>query len=966
MEFSTGAMGALLPKLGMLLQEEYHLKKRVKQGIEDLKAELESMQTVLVKVSSVPLDQLDPLVKIWANEVRELSYAIEDSLDSFMVWFEGLEPTKPRVSFVGFIKCTRNKITEFKIRHKIANDIRDIESNVRKVKERYDRYKFHDIASDHATTTVVDPRLSAMYNKVSDLVGIDKPIDELMKRLFEGSDVPERKLKTVSIVGFGGLGKTTLAKALFDKLNKKFDCGVFVPVGQNPDMKKVLGDILHELGLQTYNVSSAMDVRQLINQVQKFLADKRYLIVIDDLWDVQTWGTIKYALVDSNLESRVITTTRICEVAKKAGAVYNMKPLSDDDSKKLFSFRIFGDQGTSHNNQFTHVSDKILRKCGGVPLAVITIASLLVGKRREDWSKVYESIGFGSEENEVIQNTRKILSFSYYDLPSRLKTCLLYVSMLPEDIWINKNTLIWRWVAEGFVPDKQEIGLFEQGERYFNDLINRSMICWIEPCHRVNVVRCRVHDMVLDLIRTLSSEVNFITINDAEHRKTCLSTNSVRRLALHKGVIGHIPKMEMGHMRSFNASMCHDSRMPPLSRFKVLRVLILTECDFSGGVSRLEHVGKLVQLRYLGLFGTPIAELPGEIGRDLKFLQALDVRETGLEELPPSVSELRNLLSLRASEGTRMLGEIGKLTSLEELRLFSVDKSPNFFIEMGKLTELRVLEIHFDEMNQRMHKALVCALSNLQKIQTLEMYCDSMDIEKWPRHGGWEDWTPEPYKLRELTLSGMLLPRRLSWLDSSCVSHLSYLLFAAQAVEERDLRILGSLPSLRFLCISSVDNCTPYTVLTSDEFQSLRYLSTNIEIKCAEGALPMLHQLVCGASIGTEDVGLVPGSMPLLEKATYWLNCKNRNGEKVEETEAAMRHAIRVHPNSPSMAIRRYNDQEACSSTNQEQALRRMIIQSLKRVLHDGKDVLANDEEPDDGGAQKIMHTREETTANKA
>jgi disease resistance protein RPM1 len=290
-----------------------------------------------------------------------------------------------------------------------------------------------------------------------------------------------------------------------------------------------------------------------------------------------------------------------------------------------------------------------------------------------------------------------------------------------------------------------------------------------------------------------------------------------------------------------------------------------------------------------------------------------------------------------------MLGEIGKLTSLEELRLFSVDKSPNFFMEMGKLTELRVLEIHFDKMNESMHKALVSSLCNLQKIQTLEMYCDFMDIEEWPRHGGWEDWTPAPYKLRELTLSGMFLPRRLSWLDSSCVPQLSYLLFAAQAVEQRDLRILGSLPSLRFLCISSIYNCPAYTVLTSDEFQNLRYLSTNIEIKCAEGALPMLHQLVCGASVGTEDVGFLPGSMPLLEKATYWLNCNNRNGEKVEEKEAGMRHAAGVHPNSPSLTIRRYNDQEASSSTNQEQVLR--IIQSLKRVLHDGKDDLANDEE---------------------
>jgi hypothetical protein len=85
--------------------------------------------------------------------------------------------------------------------------------------------------------------------------------------------------------------------------------------------------------------------------------------------------------------------------------------------------------------------------------------------------------------------------------------------------------------------------------------------------------------------------------------------------------------------------------------------------------------------------------------------------------------------------------------------------------------------------------------------------------------------------------------------------------------------------------------------------------------------------------------------MPLLEKATYWLNCKNHNGEKVEEMEAAMRHAAGVHPNSPSLAIRRYNDQEASSKKNQEQVCRRMIIQSLKRVLHDGKDVLANDEE---------------------
>lgn len=140
------------------------------------------MQAALVKVSNVPLDQLDPQVKLWANEVRDLSYVIEDNLDSFVTRVEGIKPTKLKIKHL--LKKVHNEFTKFKVRHEIANGYKDIESQVMKIKEWYDRYKINDVVANLSTTTV-DPRLSALYNKVTDLVGIDEAIEDLTKALFD-------------------------------------------------------------------------------------------------------------------------------------------------------------------------------------------------------------------------------------------------------------------------------------------------------------------------------------------------------------------------------------------------------------------------------------------------------------------------------------------------------------------------------------------------------------------------------------------------------------------------------------------------------------------------------------------------------------------------------------------------------------------------------------------------------------
>ena len=121
----------------------------------------------------------------------------------------------------------------------------------------------------------------------------------------------------------------------------------------------------------------------------------RYFIVIDDIWKTQSWEIIKLALVENNNVSRVIITTRTHEVAKEAGEVYKLQPLSNENSRKLFFARIFGgERKISDPQPDADVLDKILRKCDGIPLALITMASLLVGKPREEWSEVQRSIGF--------------------------------------------------------------------------------------------------------------------------------------------------------------------------------------------------------------------------------------------------------------------------------------------------------------------------------------------------------------------------------------------------------------------------------------------------------------------------------------------------------------------------------------------------------------------------------------------
>ncbi|CAN6339101.1 unnamed protein product, partial [Urochloa humidicola] len=290
MDIAIGPLSSLLPKLAKLLQDEYNLQRGARKGIKFLHKELEFMHAALHKVSEVPWEQLEEPQKIWARDVRELSYDMEDIVDTFMVNVEGPDPPSKRGVKKIFKKMMR-KVNKAMTRREVAQEINDIKERAKELAERRERYKVDDIAP--AKKIPVDPRLNAMYTEGTKfIVGIEEAKEEVITML-TGGDVDQKK-RTVSVAGFGGLGKTTLAKAVYDEIKKDFGCTAFVSVSRNVDTQKLLKDMLYQLDKKKFGDihSKMLDERLLIDEAIEFLNNKRYLIVIDDIWDKEPWDKV--------------------------------------------------------------------------------------------------------------------------------------------------------------------------------------------------------------------------------------------------------------------------------------------------------------------------------------------------------------------------------------------------------------------------------------------------------------------------------------------------------------------------------------------------------------------------------------------------------------------------------------------------------------------------------------------------
>ncbi|CAD6223208.1 unnamed protein product [Miscanthus lutarioriparius] len=446
----------------------------------------------------------------------------------------------------------------------------------------------------------------------------------------------------------------------------------------------------------------AWDVGQLASMLRQQLENKIYLIVLDDVWSIAACEAIRFSLPDSNNGSRILVTTRIRAVAHTCcfheyDRAYEIEPLTDHESRDLFFKRIFGSTVNCPDN-LKEISEKILGKCGGAPLAIVSIAGLLVSKpvlSKDQWQKIYSSLGSELETSPSLERLKKILELSYNDLPYHLKTCFLYLSVYPEDHIIRRKSVLRRWVAERFVTEKRGLCVFEVAESYFDEFINRSIIHPEDMSFTGKVKTLRAHDVMLEII---------VSSGDMKDIATSKMLSHVRSLSIFSGG----ETLQFGWM-------------------KLLRIL-----DLEGyGILRnrdLKNVCSLFQLEYLSLRKTHIMELPAQIG-NLQKLETLDIRETGVKHLPPGITYLPHLINLLGGRrfynhnglwpvsefwGLHVPNKIGNLDALETLEQVEITEYASHSIsELGKLSRLRKLGVMMFVDDDNSWASLMSALENI-------------------------------------------------------------------------------------------------------------------------------------------------------------------------------------------------------------------------------------------------------------
>uniref|UniRef100_A0ACD5YCJ9 Uncharacterized protein n=2 Tax=Avena sativa TaxID=4498 RepID=A0ACD5YCJ9_AVESA len=925
------AMFRLPAKLDRLLARHGHMLPR---GAEDeiplIKQDLERMISILEEHVDLGAEDRAMMVNCMTKEVRELSYDMEDSVDQYehaantSRWI--LSPRRKKYKITRRRGKTAWRLPEkLKWRLWMANKIREFSVRSQEALQRYSLLNHpggNGISSIAASTsTRCDLSFSSWHpTPYGEPVGIDASLKKIEAWLDKDG---EQKLKVVSVVGSGGVGKTTLANELYRRIGGQFECRAFVRTSRKPDVRRLLISMLSQVW--PHQTPHTWKVHSLISDIRTHLQDKRYLIVIDDIWDVQTWDIINRALPDGNLCSGILITTEVEDVALKCCGydskyIFAMKPLGHDDSSKLFFNAAFG-PNYECAPELSEVANNIIRKCAGLPLATVIVASLLVRwmGNTEQWDYVTKSLGYGLRTNPTVDGMKQVLNLRYDNLPHHLKACLMYLSIYKEDYIIQKDDLVKQWISEGLILATEGKDNEEISRSYFDGLISSRMIQPVHINDNDDILSCAMHYMVLDLVREKSIEENFVTTID-HCQTTARVADKVRRLSLHFGnAEATLPtNMRLSQARTlafFGVLKC----LPSVVEFGLLQVLILHlwgDDDDDCISFDLTRISELFRLRYLHVKCNVALKVQKIQMRALQCLETLKI-DARVSAVPSDITHLSGLLHLSLPIKTKFPNGIGNMTSLWTLGYFDLTVNSRENVQsLGELVNLRDLRLtcsamsscHLESKMESMGSILT-RLSNLRSLtlepssipdvgsSSMSISCDGLSIiSSAPEFLRRFEWLPHI-----CTFSS--LPQWIRHLDKLCI-----LKIGVTELVRNDVDVLRGLSALTVLSLYVRTNPVERIVFDKTGFMVLKYFNFRCSIPWLEfqvDAMPNLRNLGFDAH-GANQHGTIPigiEHLSGLKEISARIGGSGADDLDRMAVESALSYAFKFHPARPTFNI---------------------------------------------------------------
>ncbi|VAH53090.1 unnamed protein product [Triticum turgidum subsp. durum] len=501
---AESAVSAVVGRIGNLVVRESSLLCSVTGEVEFLKEELERLQGFLEDADN-KMRSGNASMAVCVRQLRDASYETENIIEAAV--YVKLR-SRLKKGFMGAISRYARLPRKFVALHKVDVQIRRVRRKISAIENSMFNLNIANLSID-ASEDIEDNALIPQ-NFVDDVVvGFEDECKEIVEKLV---DQKNEKLSAVSLVAMGGAGKTTLARKAYNspRVKEYFNEFAWVTVSQKFKGIDLLNDILKQITGASYESSKATDQIQeneIGKKIHDFLLQRRYLLVLDDVWEADTWEQINRAakvFPDTNNGSRVLLTTRKKDVAhhiQMPTYVCDLKLMDEEKSWELFkskalpSYRMYM---ICNPDKFEEIGRKLARKCAGLPLALAVLGGYLSKNLNLDaWSDLL--LGWTSiEEVEVVGH---ILARSYNDLSNKWrKSCFLYVASFPEDYDITVADLIEVWIAECFIPHTARHTMEETAQRYVTDLAQRNLVQFdfAMASGYMAIQTIRIHDVLRD------------------------------------------------------------------------------------------------------------------------------------------------------------------------------------------------------------------------------------------------------------------------------------------------------------------------------------------------------------------------------------------------------------------------------------------------------------------------------------